>query len=312
VAVGTLSLCPPLRRRSELSYRGQAHGDHRQAEDLVVSRALQECKVTNNTRVREGAGHKVSCFLELARKIAELQFLNRDHVLLFRGQGGDHRNVKGNTSVKPTLFRPEGKGNPDRAMLEKRFEILARAERAQVGRYQAAGFRGLDRIKRHHVLRWSILQHYEVCATPLLDVTHSIRIAASFASLSAKDSGKGRAYLFVLGVPNLSGAVTASAEAGLQIVRLSSVCPPSAVRPHIQEGYLLGQYPEVTGVAERENYFHYEMDFGLRLVAKFQFEPNSFWTDNDFPEITKSALYPDAKDPLHQLALDVQKEVEKG
>jgi hypothetical protein len=268
----------------------------------------QECKVTTNTRVREGVGHKVNSFLELARKIAELQFLNRDHVLLFRGQGGDQRNVKGNTSVKPTLFRPEGKGNPDRATLEKRFEILARAERALVGRYQAAGFRGLDRIKRHHVLRWSILQHYEVCATPLLDVTHSIRIAASFASLC----GKSRAYLFVLGVPNLSGAVTASAEAGLQIVRLASVCPPQAMRPHIQEGYLLGQYPEVTGIAERENYFHYEMDFGLRLVAKFYFEPNSFWTDNDFLEVAESALYPNAKDPLHQLALDVQKEVGKG
>ena len=272
----------------------------------------QECKVTTNTSVREGAGHKVSSFLELARKIAELQFLNRDHVLLFRGQGDDHRNVKGNTSVKPTLFRPEGKGNPDRATLEKRFEILARAERALVGRYQSAGFRGLDRIKRHHVLRWSILQHYEVCATPLLDVTHSIRIAASFASLLAKDSAKSRAYVFVLGVPNLSGAVTASAEAGLQIVRLSSVCPPQAVRPHIQEGYLLGQYPEVTGIAERENYFHYEMDFGLRLVAKFYFEPTSFWADDDFPEVTESALYPNAKDPLYQLARDVQKEVGEG
>jgi hypothetical protein len=244
-------------------------------------------------------------FLELARKIAELQFLNRDHVLLFRGQGGDHRNAKGNTSVNSTLFRPEGKGNPDRATLEQRFEILARAERALVARYQAAGFRGLDRIKRHHVLRWSILQHYEICPTPLLDVTHSIRIAASFASLS----GKARAYVFVLGVPNLSGAVTASAEAGLHIVRLSSVCPPQAVRPHIQEGYLLGQYPEVTGVAERENYFHHEMDFGLRLVAKFHFEPASFWTDNDFPKVAESALYPNAKDPLYQLALDVQKDV---
>lgn len=272
----------------------------------------RECQITTNTRIREGAGHKVASFLELARKIAELQFLNRDHVLLFRGQGGDHRNVKGNTSVKPTLFRPEGRGNPDRATLETRFDSLARAERALVGRYQSAGFRGLDRIKRHHVLRWSILQHYEVCATPLLDVTHSIRIAASFASLSAKDSGKSRAYVFVLGVPNLSGAVTASAEAGLQIIRLSSVCPPQAVRPHIQEGYLLGQYPEVTGIAERENYFHYEMDFGLRLVAKFQFEPASFWTDDDFPQVPESALYPNANDPLYQLALDVRKEVGKG
>src|SRR5215475_2212995 len=223
----------------------------------------KDCRITTNTAIRQGRGHKVGSFLELARKIAELQFLNRDYVLLFRGQGHEHRNVKGNTSVKPTLFRPEGKGNPDRMMLEKRFDILARAERALVMRYQAAGFRGLDRIKRHHVLRWSILQHYEVCATPLLDVTHSIRIAASFASLSGKDL----VYVFVLGVPNLSGAITASAEAGLQIVRLSSVCPPSAVRPHIQEGYQLGEYPEITGYRQKARYAPYEVDFGLRLVA---------------------------------------------
>jgi FRG domain len=268
-----------------------------------------DCRIATNTKIREGAGHKIGSYLELARKIAELQFLNRDFVLLFRGQGGDHRNVKGNTSVKPTLFRPKQKGNPDRATLEERFGILARAERALVEHYGSAGLMGLDRLRRHHVLRWSILQHYEVCATPLLDVTHSIRIAASFASLSGNDL----VYLYVLGVPNLSGAITASAEAGLQIVRLSSVCPPSAVRPHIQEGYLLGQYPEVTGVAERENYFHYEMDFGLRLVAKFCFEPASFWKGKDFPKIAKSALYPTAEDdPLFKLALDIQKELGKS
>jgi hypothetical protein len=97
----------------------------------------RNCQITTNTKIREGAGHKVGSYLELARKIAELQFLNRDHVLLFRGQSGDHRNVKGNTSVKPTLFRPEGKGNPDRATLEKRFGLLARgagAGRALPGR----------------------------------------------------------------------------------------------------------------------------------------------------------------------------------
>jgi hypothetical protein len=266
-----------------------------------------DCKITTNTKIREGLGHKVASYLELARKIAELQFLNRDHVLLFRGQGGDHRNAKRNTSVKPSLFRPKDKGNPDRATLEARFGILARAERALVERYKAAKFLGLDRIKRHHVLRWSILQHYEVCATPLLDVTHSLRIAASFASQSGNDL----VYVYVLGVPNLSGAITASAEAGLQIVRLSSVCPPSAVRPHIQEGYLLGQYPEVGGVAERENYFHYEMDFGLRLVAKFCFDPASFWQDRNFPKVSESALYP-KQDPLLQLAQEVQKGLEKS
>src|SRR5882724_6306194 len=97
----------------------------------------RDCRTTTNTRVREGVGHKVASYLELARKIAELQFRNRDHVLMFRGQGGDHRNAKGNSSVKPTLFRPEKKGNPDRATLEARFDILARAERTLVERYKA-------------------------------------------------------------------------------------------------------------------------------------------------------------------------------
>ena len=142
-----------------------------------------------------------------------------------------------------------------------------------------------------------------MCTTPLLDVTHSLRIACSFASLSEAS----KAYLFVLGVPNLSGAVTASAEAGLQIVRLSSVCPPSAVRPHIQEGYLLGVYPDLVDYAQKENYFHYEMDFGRRLVAKFVFNPATFWKNDNFPRVARRALYPTASDDaLYQLALAVQ------
>ncbi|MFB9262944.1 FRG domain-containing protein [Bradyrhizobium erythrophlei] len=265
-----------------------------------------ECAVAKNTAIRNGRGHRVGSYLELATKIAELQFRNRNHVLLFRGQGGDYRNTQGNSSLKPTLFRPKKAGNPNRATLVERFELLARAEQALVEHYRASGFLGIDRLKRHRILRWSILQHYEVCTTPLLDVTHSIRIAASFASLAETDL----AFVYVLGVPNLSGAVTASAEAGLQIVRLSSVCPPSAVRPHIQEGYLLGVYPDMSGYEQKELYFHYEMDFGRRLVAKFCFNPASFWKNDNFPKVSKDALYPSEKsDRLYRLALAVKKEV---
>ncbi|KWV52816.1 hypothetical protein AS156_09145 [Bradyrhizobium macuxiense] len=263
------------------------------------------CQIAKNSAVRQGPGHRVGSYLELATKIAELQFLNRDHVLLFRGQGADHRNVKGNSSLKPTLFRG-GRGNPDRATLVTRFEALDRAGQILIADYTKAKLLGLERLKRHHLLRWSILQHYEACATPLLDVTHSIRIAASFASLAETDT----AFLYVLGVPNLSGAITASAEAGIQIVRLSSVCPPSAVRPHIQEGYLLGEYPDMTGYQQKENYFPYEMDFGRRLVAKFSFNPATFWKSDNFPQVARSALYPSERsDPLFRLALGVKRQL---
>jgi hypothetical protein len=164
---------------------------------------------------------------------------------------------------------------------------------------------GVERLERHRILRWSILQHYEVCPTPLLDVTHSLRIAASFASLPAPGAELGeQVFIYVLGVPNLSGAITASAEAGLQIVRLSSVCPPQAVRPHIQEGYLLGEYPEITGYKEKARFEPYEVDFGLRLVAKFWFDPHIFWRQAaTFPMVPREALYPSgADDPLYTLA----------
>jgi FRG domain len=253
--------------------------------------------------VRNGRGHRIGSYMELATKVAELQFRNRDHVLLFRGQSNDHRNSKNNTTLKPTLFRSIDGKLPGTLTLTKRFQELERAEQSLIKKYEIQKLLGLDRIQRQRIVRWAILQHYEVCKTPLLDVSHSLRIAASFATLGAT----GEAFVFVLGVPNLSGGITASAEAGLQTVRLSSVCPPSAVRPHIQEGYLLGEYPEMAAFSQKEFYGHYEIDFGRRLIAKFRFDPKVFWKRDTFPKVSKDALYPSAReDPICVLALDVR------
>ena len=250
--------------------------------------------------VRKEPALHVSSFRILARKVAELQFRNRDFVLLFRGQKCDYRNKAGNTTIRPNLLRPMNpKKKPNPSTISQRFKELEIAERALLKAYarKFPSKEDVRRLHREHILRWSILQHYEVCPTPLLDVTHSLRIAASFAS---EDNPK-EAFVFVLGLPNLSGAITASVEAGLQIVRLASVCPPTAVRPHIQEGYLLGEYPEVTSADQKELYGDYEMDFGRRLVAKFRFNPSPFWKANpDFPQVPKAALYPE-KDPLNSV-----------
>jgi hypothetical protein len=259
----------------------------------------------SNTAIRAGQGHYVRSFVDLAQKVAELQFLNRDHVLFFRGQNRDHTNNKGNTSLKPSLFRPLTPGkNPTSATLHARFEKLKQAEQELVVRYGEARLLGAERLRRHRILRWSILQHYGVCTTPLLDVTHSLRIATSFASEDADDA----AFVFVLGVPNLSGAVTASSEAGLQIVRLSSACPPSAMRPHLQEGYLLGEYPEIADFEQRAHYQHFEMDFGRRLVAKFRLNPTKFWKSDTFPKVAEKALYP-KRDPLETLMATLKQEL---
>jgi FRG domain len=255
------------------------------------------------TTVRKGVGHRVNSFLELARKIAHLQYVNRNYALLFRGQSADHCNKQKNTSLKPSLLRPIDGHNPDAATLEMKFNRLRHAETELMQRYAAHFPKGDKRLKRERILRWSILQHYEVCDTPLLDVTHSLRIAASFASTGQS----AEAFILVLGVPALAGAVSVSAEAGLQILRLASICPPAALRPHIQEGYLLGEYPDMPDYDQKQHYHHHEIDFGRRLVAKFRFKPASFWNDANFPAVSRSALYPSpGEDPLCRLAAEVK------
>ncbi|OZI26503.1 hypothetical protein CAL26_04040 [Bordetella genomosp. 9] len=246
---------------------------------------------------RKADAYPVSSYFDLATRIAELQFHNRDHILLFRGQAADHRNRAGYTSLKPTILRGNGGKNPSLDELRKRYARLTAAEKILAEEYLGAGFLGLERVGRHGMVRWAILQHYEICATPLLDVTHSLRVAASFASHDARNE----AYVFVVGVPYLSGGITVSAESGLQTIRLSSVCPPSAARPHLQEGYLLGEYPEMSGIGQKALYLHHEMDFGRRLVAKFRFDPRQFWKGHSFPIVGKHELYP-SSDPMLDLA----------
>lgn len=252
--------------------------------------------------IRKDRGCRVKNYLDLATRVAKLQYKNPNYVMLFRGQPDDYRRRSRNnpnsdfSTLKPNLFR--GSPAPSATKLQRRFDRLAVAENHLVAEFERARFPDLERLQRHRILRWSILQHYEVCKTPLLDVTHSLRIAASFATHEAR----GEAYLFVLGVPNISGAITASAEAGLQIIRLASVCPPAAVRPHIQEGYLLGEYPDMGAYHQKQFYPHHEIDFGRRVAAKFRFDPDEFWRNTEFPLIGKDALYPNRNDRMYQIA----------
>lgn len=252
-----------------------------------------------NVEIRHGQGHRVASYMELAKKVAELQFRNPEHILLYRGQGKDYKNDKGNTTLKPSLLRhrPEdGFKPPASHVLEQRFSKLQEAERRLVREFESRKLEGRQKLARHRILRWAILQHYEICLTPLLDVSQSIRISASFAS----EAAEGEAFLYVLAVPNVSGVVTASAEAGLQIVRLAGICPPTAVRPHIQEGYLLGEYPDMPDFDQKRHYAPYEIDFGRRLVAKFRLDMSNFWSDANFQRIGRDALYPNAHDDLFQ------------
>ena len=114
-------------------------------------------------------------------------------------------------------------------------------------------------MRRRKYVQWSILQHYEVCATPLLDLTHSLLVACSFAFLS----GASEPLVLVFGLPFFTNRISINSEHDLVNVRLLSICPPEALRPYFQEGYLAG----TDGVlAEFDS--KTELDFANRLVAK--------------------------------------------
>jgi len=249
----------------------------------------------NNGTIRSDPGAAVREFPDLVEKVAQLSFYNPENVLLFRGQRRDWPNYRGNTSLKPTIFRPAGGRKPLESFeLTRRYRILGRAEDLLADEFTHSGFLGRQRIVRHRLLRWAILQHYEVCDTPLLDFTHSLRVAASFAT---NDLSEADPMVYVLAVPALSGSISASSEQGIQTIRLSSICPPEARRPYFQEGYLLAEYPDLAAFDEKLNYRPHEIDFGRRLLAKFRLPRSGFWS-RDYAAIPKAALYPDERDPL--------------
>jgi hypothetical protein len=236
----------------------------------------------------------VESYLQLARLASELQYRNPDHVLMFRGQSNDFKDQNGLTTLAPSIFRT-GIEYPT----VERFDRLVEAERRLVELYSGRSFSHPEKIRKYRILRWAILQHYEIVPTPLLDLTHSLRVAVSFAAMSGGQS----AYVFALAVPQISGAITASAEEGLQMIRLASVCPPEAVRPHIQEGYLIGEYPDLGDSSQKSLYPTYEIDCAHRLIAKFTFNPQLFEKDPNFPVVPEAALYPlESNDPMLEVA----------
>jgi hypothetical protein len=151
-------------------------------------------------------------------------------------------------------------------------------------------------------VQWAIIQHYELWPTPLIDITSSLRIAASFAMglRLANTQEQRRGFVFVVGMPSSTGSITFDLDQQLCLARLHSACPPVAARPHYQDGFLVGRFPIYSmadfGVKKKSNLLR-------RLVAKFLLiDEGNFW-DEDFPIVREDALYP-TDDPLRNRFLE--------
>jgi hypothetical protein len=246
------------------------------------------------TKVGSTDPFPVATFRELVEHTAKLSFKNKDHLMFFRGQSTDYKNKAGNSSFYPSIFR--GDYLPIRE-LTNRFDILEGASKALVDLFENQKIEGYKDLKRRKAVQWSILQHYEVCHTPYLDFTHSLRVACSFAIMESKEEF---AHIFAFGLPYLTNRISVNSEHDLVNVRLLSICPPTALRPYFQEGYLAGT-DDITTNFEAKT----ELDFNNRLLAKFRI-PNdkSFW-GRGFDPIPKKSLYPD-NDPIFELCQQIK------
>lgn len=241
----------------------------------------------------------VKSFRKLVEHTAKLSFKNKDHLLFFRGQEGDFINRAGSSSFYPSIYR--GDYLPKRELVN-RFDILDGASKSLVDLFELNKTEGHKELKRRKSIQWSILQHYEVCKTPLLDFTHSLSVACSFASIE-NDNQYG--YVFIFGLPYITNRITVNSEHDLINIRLLSICPPTALRPYFQEGYL-AETDEITDTFDSKS----ELDFNNRLIAKFRFPNNSTFWGKGFNKIPKRSLYPD-KDPVYELCKKIKKSADK-
>jgi hypothetical protein len=121
----------------------------------------------------------------------------------------------------------------------------------------------------------------------LLDLTQSLRVAATFALSDPQTSQTQQTgYVFVLGLPHAPACLAPMLDEAMTIVRLQSVCPPNAYRPHFQEGYMVGRWPLSTEKLKGDN-------AAYRMIGKYRLDNSTgqFW-DSDFAPLPTAALFP--------------------
>ena len=255
-------------------------------------------KHTTPETVAKDDAIEVLDYKELRKHIAQLSYANKDSILFYRGQKDDYRNQKsGKSTFYPTMYRGD---RLDKDELKYRWEKLNKASEIFIKKLRSKYPSKTYIVKRKRIVQWSVLQHYEVTETPLIDVTQSLKVACSFAVL---DNNNEYAYLYAFALPYYTNRISVNSEHYLTNVRLLSVAPPQALRPYYQEGFLIGEDEFSETYTNKD-----ELDLNNRLVAKFKFKnTKEFWGDSE-KALTREDLYP-KDDEIEALCKEVSNEL---
>jgi hypothetical protein len=245
-------------------------------------------QLTSVSQVRKNSGYEVRTYRELVSLIAELANRNHRYNLMFRGQPEDYRDSKKQSVVYPSIFRPEeGRRAIRKETIKKRFKklnnLIIRLKKSSL-------VKPPEPLRRYKEYYMAIIQHYQIYSTPLIDLTLSLHVAASFA-LHKTDIG----YLLVFGMPYPHGSISYFVDENIVMVKLQSVCPPEALRPHFQEGWLVGRLALTLTKEAGDN-------LARRLIGKYRLDNSNgqFW-DEHFQPIPMDALIPKKDDFYNRL-----------
>lgn len=241
----------------------------------------------------------VNDYPSLIQALAGISFHNPDLGLFYRGQQNDYTTGIGQSSLVPSIYRGWGpSGVKRRRIMRQRFDRLDQAVDLLKRDFNEQKLPSKNRVFQFEEVAWAILQHYGVTPTPLLDFTHSVRVAASFATQGDGDYG----HVFAVGLPYPSASISFYADLQIVNVRLLSICPPEAQRPYFQDACMVGTFPHRYRFG-----YNSKIDFGRRLIAKFKLPKRSFWSET-YPPIPSEALYP-SDDRIKDLCTTVQVEL---
>lgn len=237
---------------------------------------------------------KVESYDQLVRDVAQILHRNRNLTLFYRGQSKDYKNNKGFSTILPSIYRKPQ--NVQKIMLKERFNELDHKvnKLRELFRVSQIKYTGTTMLNKYVEISWAILQHYEICETPLIDLTHSLHVACSFAF---DNNNNKTGIIQILGMPFQSDAIGYNTYEELVNLRLLSVCPPTAQRPFFQEGYLAGPFPayRLDDPSRREQF-----DFGRRIIAKFEIPLSDKFWGVGFNQIPHEKLY-QSKDEIKKI-----------
>lgn len=251
-------------------------------------------------------GHRVLSYEELLEKVSALNFYNPSLQLFFRGQKTDYFNYTKDrkpvrSSLYPSILRELPTIKSQRSnIIKNRLKVLEQADSLFKEKIS------IGYIHRHMLVRWAILQHYEVCQTPLLDITSSLQAALSFAVSEAQTD----AFLYVFGLPHMTGPISVSLESMTQVVDLSKICPPEVSRPHFQSAFLAADYPTAMYTNDLiEKAPKVEANFACRLLTKFHLKDLAKWVGVTFNPISDDILYPNKRDKWYPILFGIKQQI---